>query len=187
MSARRGPLTDFSGLLAANLDGPAGLMVNTLLEMQSRYPGFQPAGLAAVQVRLPRDRYQNDAKAFAFFDDLLTRVRQLLGVREATIATAVPPRFSVSFGGIRFEDPALEELDVARGLMYFNYVPSEYFRVLGTPIKRGRTFGAAGEVHHPVIVNEAFADAFWPNQEALGKRFKLITRILGIPSSARPA
>ena len=150
----------------------AGLMVNTLIKMQSRYPGFQPAQLATVQVSLPRERYQDDEAAFAFFEDLLERVRQLPGARETTIATAVPPRFGVAFGGLEFEDPALQELSAATELIYTNYVGAEYFRVLGTPIKRGRAFAASGEIDHPVIVNEAFADAFWLSQDALGKRFR---------------
>jgi len=61
-------------------------------------------------------------------------------------------------------------LDVAR-------VSPEYFPTLGIPVVQGRNFAATDTPKSPgvVIVNEAMARKYWPNQNAIGKRIRLRT------------
>jgi predicted permease len=51
-------------------------------------------------------------------------------------------------------------------------VTADYFRVLRTPLLRGRFFSEGDNVHAPgvAIINDALAKKYWPNEDALGKR-----------------
>ena len=54
-------------------------------------------------------------------------------------------------------------------------VSPEYFATLGVPILQGRNFTSADTPQTPrvAIVNETMARKFWPNDNALGKRFRI--------------
>jgi len=56
--------------------------------------------------------------------------------------------------------------------MFFEPVSSNYFDTLGARLRQGRTFNAADTADHPnvVIINEAAARNFWPNENPVGKR-----------------
>src|SRR5581483_2240505 len=53
-------------------------------------------------------------------------------------------------------------------------VSPEYFATLGVPLLQGRNFNSADTPKSPqvAIVNEAMARKFWPNQDAVGRRFR---------------
>ena len=53
-------------------------------------------------------------------------------------------------------------------------VTPEYFHLVGIPLRRGRLFNEFDEDTSPqvAVVNEAFARVYWPNEDAIGKRFK---------------
>src|SRR6185369_4314175 len=55
-------------------------------------------------------------------------------------------------------------------------VSSDYFETLGVHLRQGRTFNGADTADHPkvVIVNEATARSFWPNESPIGKRISSI-------------
>jgi predicted permease len=58
-------------------------------------------------------------------------------------------------------------------LVSFNVVDQAYFETMKIPLVRGRNFTNADEETsaNVAIVNQAFADQFWPNEDPLGKRF----------------
>jgi hypothetical protein len=92
-------------------------------------------------------------------DELSTRLNGLPGV-EAVTAAVVPPLS----GRLRMEHPP--------GLphVYKNAVAASYFSVMNLPFVLGRTF-SPGET--ALIVSESAARAVWPNQNPVGKRWKL--------------
>jgi predicted permease len=59
-------------------------------------------------------------------------------------------------------------------LVQLNTVEPGYFGTLGIPLKRGRDFAPSDHVNapHVVVINETMAKQFWPEQDAVGKRFK---------------
>ena len=72
-------------------------------------------------------------------------------------------------------------------------VDERYFDVMRTPILRGRAFTANDKAESPrvAIVNEAFADKYWPKQDAIGKRLRLdnpagpFAQVVGVAKTGR--
>jgi predicted permease len=72
-------------------------------------------------------------------------------------------------------------------------VDQHYFDTMKMPIIRGRAFTAADRADsRPVaIVNEAFAQKYWPNQNAVGKRLRLkdkngpLAEVVGLTKTSR--
>lgn len=63
-------------------------------------------------------------------------------------------------------------VDSRAGVVSANRVEPEYFATLGVPLLAGRGFSPADVATQVVIVNERFADEFWPGESAVGKRFR---------------
>lgn len=95
----------------------------------------------------------------------------------ATLSTALP-MFSGGFARTTFRDDQ-DITDPRNGrLTQVNEVADRYFETLGIPIVRGRAFTAGDRVGSPpvVIINEAMAKQFFPNEEALGRRLHIFNR-----------
>jgi len=141
----------------------AGLMVRSLGALMSIDPGFRTDHLLTLQTG-PVD----GAKARSFCDALLARVEKLPGVRAVSISSGLPME-SVTEANYNIEGrPKENDLPIAG----YNRVTETFFKTLGIPIKKGRGFSRAeteADVPRSVIVNEAFANMNWPNQNPLGK------------------
>jgi putative ABC transport system permease protein len=115
----------------------------------------------------------------AFEQELRARVEQLPGVEAASFASAAPLGRGFALFGIRLPDEAATPgaegplpgsmATVAAG------VEPDYFRVLGIPLLRGRSFTEADAPGAPqvAVVNEAFARRAWPGEDPIGQRFAL--------------
>jgi putative ABC transport system permease protein len=151
----------------------AGIFGRAFLAAQTVNP-FVPAGhLMTGGVSLPRERYADAASRVRFFDQLLLRLQTTPGVAQAVISTSLP---GMGSGGNRLEiegQPVSDPLKGPNGAMLAN--SPGYFAAIGLPILRGRDFndtdGNAGR--EAAIVTRDFASRFWPNQDAVGKRFRM--------------
>jgi putative ABC transport system permease protein len=150
-----------------------GLLVRSVVYLQQIDAGYDTSNLFSVQLSLPRAGYQAPASREAVAEELLARVRSLPGVTAATRAFQAPPYFSGWAGPIEARGAAPLPGDPMAGVST-NYVPPEYFNVLGMPLREGRTFTPdevrGGQV---VIVSRAAAQRFWPAGDAIGAEIKL--------------
>jgi predicted permease len=140
----------------------AALMGQTIIRLAHVDLGFPSAGLLTMRVPLPVATYDTAEKRARFFDELVTRVQAIPGVRGATVVRALPTTGGLGTN-LQIESQRIEDPGHLGQLV--NTVAPGYFEVLGQRIKQGRTFeardnvaGAAGAV----IVNEAFARKYWP-------------------------
>jgi predicted permease len=140
----------------------AALMAQTITGLARVNLGFPSSGLLTMRVPLPLATYDTGEKRSRFFDELVTRVNAIPGVRGATITRAMPTTgglgTNLQIESQRIPDPG------HLGLMLHSVVPG-YFEVLGQALKQGRTFAERDNVlgAPPVaMVNEAFARKFWP-------------------------
>jgi putative ABC transport system permease protein len=151
----------------------AGIFVRAFLAAQTINP-FVPAGhLMTGGVSLPHERYADNTSHIRFFDQLLLRLRAIPGVSEAVISSSLPGMGTGS-NHIEIEgSPVADPLKGPVGAM-LSQSPG-YFDAIGLPILRGRDFndtdGTSGR--EAAIVTRDFAAHFWPNQEAVGKRFRI--------------
>jgi putative ABC transport system permease protein len=152
----------------------AALMLRTFANLESLQPGFEPRGLIAVSLSLPTDKYPSSAARAAFVDSVRERILAMPGVSNFAVADAVPPG-----GALHFGVPQTEGSDAPTHaqplILPGNAVSSDYFRTLRVPLVAGRFFTST-EPSESLIITKALADRYWPDGQAVGKRFKFFSQ-----------
>jgi len=152
----------------------SGLMIKSLLRLQSVNPGFDPDNVLTVSVSLPRAKYPEPQKKIDFFQQLLGRVRQLPGVRSAGMGSGPPFAGVPAATDFAIEGrPAVAVSDAP--VTDVRMIDQDYFRTLGIPLLNGRNFTnrEVEKESHVVIINEAMARQHLPNESPLGKRLTI--------------
>lgn len=156
--------------LAVLLAIGAGLLFVSFKMLRGVDPGFQPRGLLAVAVSLPRSQYPEDSQKSAFFRLLLERVRSIPGVEEAALADGLPLSGLQWIGSFTVEGrPPTEERE-----FHHRVVSPSYFEALGVPLLRGRSFSSTddGEAPGVVVVNESAARHYFHGENPVGRRIR---------------
>lgn len=155
--------------LALMLLAGAFLVVSGLQRFGARDPGWRIDGLHAGYLSLPDGKYPEGQARRAFIARLQAKLVSLPGVEQAAVASALPISGFRSHTGLTVEGQAEAGLPRLRSL---GSVSPDYFATLGIPVLEGREFNDADTEGRPevIIVNEAIAQALWPNGSALGKR-----------------
>ena len=147
----------------------AGLCVRSLQKLQQLDPGFEPSKVVLMSFDLGLNAY-SDERAGQFSDQLLERIRALPGIEAASLATTTP--LDGNLGGMSIDRlEGYEKKPDDHPSADLNQISSGFFRSLGVPMLAGRDFDASdgGAGIKTVIVNHAFAQRFWPGQNAVGK------------------
>ena len=150
----------------------AGLLIQSFARLGRVSPGVQTERLLTARIQLPSAAYPKNENMIAFFDQFLPRIRALPGVESAS--TIVPLPLS---GGNMVTDFDIEEHPLPEGQQNaapVRIIATEYFKTMGIPIRQGRVFDENDRMDSTpvVIVNERFANKFFPGQNVLGKRIK---------------
>jgi predicted permease len=165
----------------------AGLLLHSFWDLLNVRLGFNPQSVLSVRTRLPYpndvsiDKYATEAQEAPFIRELLRRCKSLPGVEQVAIGdpAAIPldqsqrdlntleGKLFVTFDGQSARADAASLIERSR-------VTSEYFQLVGIPLLRGRLFNEFDNDTAPqvAVVNEAFARTYWPNDNAIGKRFQ---------------
>jgi putative ABC transport system permease protein len=171
----RGLLVAMQFALAIVLLTGAGLMVRSFLLLNAVQPGFDTTRLLTMVVKLPDEKYADQARSRAFFEEAIQRIEQLPGVRGAAVGGAVSGSFkgNVPNQNIVIEGRPARQDPERHGR---NIVSDGYFRVMGIPLRQGRLFSAEDHSGRPgvVVINETMAWRYWPSESPLGKRFKQV-------------
>ena len=115
---------------------------------------------------------------------LLDRVRGLPGVSSASLVSYLPLGTEIVDAGITVDGFAPPPSQPAISVQTANVAP-DYFAAMGIPIVSGRDF-TSSDNHpglNPVVINQAMANRFWPNQNPVGKHFKIdkdVVNIVGV-------
>jgi predicted permease len=154
----------------------AGLFVRTFVRLASADPGFRLEGVLSLRVSLPQNKYPDRKSWIAFFSQVLDRARAIPGVEFAAAGGGLPVIGTRSLAGVSIEDQPLPPLG-GRPSIPVAGVSADYFRALGIPILRGRGFtNADGTGPLVAVVNQVFAERFFPGEDALGKRIEVASR-----------
>ena len=149
----------------------AGLLIQSLWRLQKVNSGLQPENVLTFTVGLPEVRY-NYEKQSQFFIDLKSRLESTPGVQSASSVLPLPlsgDRFVISF---EIEGRPMAPKDHPSGDFFCTGVG--YFRAMGIPIIKGRDFDDRDRHGSTpvVIITDALARQFFPNEDPLGKRIK---------------
>jgi predicted permease len=136
-------------------------------------PGFRPAQLAISRIRLPGSRYSEHRQTVAFFDALYERLGAAPGIQRVAATTSLPFDGPDSRLSLTIEHRTAESPLPVRA--HPRIVSTAYFQTMGIPLVRGRGFtdhdtDSSGNV---VVINEAAARRYWPNENPIGRRVSL--------------
>ena len=147
----------------------AGLLVRSFVRLQSVPPGFSTAGVLTMQIAANDPKYKDEKALINFYRDIEERVSRLPGIKSEGVVSALPLTGTVGWGGIQVEGyapPPGRELQVD-----IRTASTDYFRTMGIPLIKGRFFSQYDMAEMPpvVIIDEKFAQRFWPNDDPIGK------------------
>ena len=153
----------------------AGLFLRGLQRFINSDPGWGINGLLTAQMSLRGEKYANQKQRLVFLAELENRLRTLPGVQHVAIGSSHPVFGFNSSGAFLVEGRPAPPPD-KYPVTFVEPVSSDYFETLGAHLRQGRTFNAADTADHPkiVIINEATARNFWPNESPIGKRVSSI-------------
>jgi predicted permease len=158
--------------LAVMLTVGAGLLLRSFVTLLSVDPGFRAENLLTLQISIPNRLTTPDARR-SFYASLFERIDAMPGVIAAGGTTRLPLGSTnvstrVMIDGRNMTPAEMPEVEVRRAV-------HDYFPAMGIPILRGRTFSAEdGPTTQPVaVVNQTMARRLWPNEDPVGKRFKM--------------
>ncbi|MGH7529918.1 MAG: ABC transporter permease [Gemmatimonadales bacterium] len=151
----------------------AGLMLRSLMHLHAVDPGFTPERLLTANVSLPRQAYQS-ADAVRFLDAARERLRAMPGVEAVTVAYCLPVAGGCDNVGMEIRG-AMRDPDAPPPPVAMNMVDGGYFRTMGIPLIRGRTFEQRdrGGAPRVAVLSHTAAEQYWPNGDALGARMRL--------------
>ncbi len=152
----------------------AGLLMKSFYRLLKTDPGYSPERVLSVTVALNQRKFTDDQARAAFFTEAVNRIKQLPGVETASVGNMLPlgnTDIINSFNIVGRAPFAPNEYHSARSYI----IGPDYFRALSIPLKRGRTFTDADTKTSPsvILINEAFAHRFFPDQDPVGQRLAL--------------
>ncbi len=160
--------------IALMLLSGAGLLGRSFIRLLDVDPGFQTADVATTRVSLPSSGYPENGDVTGFYRELVPRLAVLPGVTGAGAVTNLP--LATRLGDMNFE---IEGRPIPEGANSpaadWQAVTPGYFEAMGLSLVRGRPVTASdveGSVG-VVVINETFAREHWPEEDPLGKRFRL--------------
>ena len=159
--------------LAVVLLAGAGLLTRSLIRLQEEKPGFNPDNLSLAQVNLPSSRYSGNEQIIQFYDQALSRLRALPGVKSAGVISATPFSGSMSSGSYTIEGYTPGDGESAPHAM-IRTVDPEYFKTLEIPLQAGRIFDSRDRADTPpsVLVDDVLVKKYWPGEDPLGQRLR---------------
>nr|MBA2431625.1 ABC transporter permease [Chthoniobacterales bacterium] len=151
----------------------SGLFLRAFHTAQAIQPGFRTENLALLSFDLNLAGYDHP-RALQTLHELLEQVRRNPQIRSADVGEWVP----LGFGGIGrtvYVEGRDADAESNRRLANFSAVTPSYHETLGIPLLRGRRLteqDAQRENVTVAVINETMARQLWPNEEALGRRFR---------------
>ena len=156
----------------------AGLLIRTLIHLETLPPGFNPTGVIAAKASLDDARYRSPEAFRKLLTDSLTAMREIPGVRDAAVALTLPYERALLNGVTLADGP-----DAGRQITTNNvYVTPGYFDTLQIPLLAGRMFTEADgpATRRVAIVNQTFVRKFFRGQNPVGRYLEQGTQMVGV-------
>ena len=155
----------------------AGLLIRTLVHLETLPPGFNPNGVIAAKASLDDARFHDAATFRKLLDQSTAALRQIPGVQNAAAGLSLPyertlnDQVAISDGK---EAGRQDQTDLT-------YVTPGYFETLQMLLLAGRTFTEADgpNTQHVAVVNQTFARKFYGGSSPVGRYINKDTMIVG--------
>ncbi len=167
-----------------------GLFVRTLQNLRSVETGFNSRNIVNLQMDLSLRGVQ-ESSGYAFYDQLLDQVSRLPGVKAAALTLTVPLGREAGESRIGSLRPADGSAQTPPLTLEYDVVSPGFFDTLRIPLLGGRGFSAADRKGAPlvVILDQAAAQALWPDGGAVGERVTLgdgtVHEVIGVVRGIR--
>jgi predicted permease len=150
----------------------AGIFVHSLLENLSANRSVPADQLMTARIDLPEKRYTDTDSRQRFYDQLFPHLRALPGVTHAAIASNLPGLGSGQ-REVEIEHSTINTKAKRPQAALIAQSPG-YLETIRLPLLLGRDFNETDGTanHKAAILTRECAEHFWPNQTAIGKRFR---------------
>lgn len=172
----------------------AALLMKSFVRLLDVNPGFDPAQTLAMEVVLPSappSKYENENERAAFFEQVVNRINHAPGVIAAGAVLSLPLTGAEESTDIFVEGRPRPEAG-QRLQADFTMITPDYFRAMGIPLLKGRQFTERDRKDTPavIIINNALAHRYFPNEEPVGKRItvgfeKFPREVVGVVESTK--
>jgi predicted permease len=160
-------------LLAAS-----GLLIRTLIHLQTLPAGFNPSGVMTARASLDDAPYRDPGTFRKLLMESTSAMRQIPGVQYAAVGLSLPYERHLNTGTTLSDGKeAGQQVMTGEG-----YVTPDYFAALQIPILIGRSFTDADgpDTQSVAIVNQTFARKFFHGRNPVGRYLDKKTRIVGM-------
>jgi putative ABC transport system permease protein len=149
----------------------AGLLIRSLIRLQNVNPGFDPHNVMTASLDLPDAKYSDPKKA-EFFRELTPLLNALPGVQSAAAVFPLPMSGDEIRTSFQIEGRPVAKSDEPHTSI--RGVTPNYFGTMRIPLLQGRDFTERDEAKAtPVlIVNQAFAQQFFPGENPVGQHIR---------------
>jgi putative ABC transport system permease protein len=148
----------------------AGLLMRTMVALQTVDLGLQPDNILVIRLPLPKDRYKTAPQVQHFYEQLLQRLKTVPGVRAATETSTLPP-----YGGIGSEADVPGKSHSEKWRAIYQLCSEGYFPTLGLKLLRGRvlTEQEVSDHRHVAVVNQTLVQKFFGKDDPIGRQLTL--------------
>ena len=156
----------------------AGLLIRTLIHLETLPPGFDARGVITAKASLDDARYRNPAAFRRLLDESLAAMREIPSVRNAAVALTLPYERALLNGLVLADGPEAGRQITTNQV----YVTPSYFDTLRIPLLAGRAFADADGItaRRVAIVNQTFARKFFPGRNPVERPLDQSTTIVGV-------
>jgi macrolide transport system ATP-binding/permease protein len=163
--------------LAVVLLAASGLLIRTLVHLETLAPGFNPNGVMTAKASLDDVRFHDPATFRKLLDESTAAMRQIPGVQNAAVGLTLPYERAIN-DGVTLSDGKEAGREDGTDVVY---VTPGYFETLQMPVVVGRAIaGADGpSTQRVAVVNQAFARKFYGGSNPVGRYINKNTMIVG--------
>jgi predicted permease len=154
-----------------------GLLIRTLIHLETLAPGFNPNGVMVAKASLDDARFHDGAAFRKLLGESIAAMRQIPGAENAAVGLSLPYERALN-DGVTLSDGKEAGRQDGTDVVY---VTPGYFSVLQMPVLAGRAFTDADSANtqHVAVVNQAFARKFYGGGNPVGRYVNKDTLIVG--------
>ena len=153
--------------LAFTLLGVSGVLISHWIQLTHIHPGFDPDHLLTFQIDVPDGILSDSGRRVAYQNRLTAAVEAIPGVASVGLVNQLP--LSCCFGTSIYAEGRPADLRAIQRISFLIVNP-DYWRTMRIPLRSGRllTDADTSEALIPVVINQAAANEYWPNQNPVG-------------------